>query len=118
MGQAIETMAAKRSGESSGVRFRVSDTFVVPLRGQMLRLKLLDGKPSIKDLSPGKTIRLEAPGGDTRTVTIVDHAATGGRQTQERLDQIRELDIVISTEDAGTGDRRVAIGWFAGPSGG
>jgi hypothetical protein len=111
-------MAANRTNDSGTVRFRVSDTFVVPLRGQMLRLKLLEGTPSMKDRSPGRKIRLEGPRGGSRTVTIVDHAATGGRQTQQRLDRIRELDLVISTEDAGTGDERVAIGWFAGPSGG
>lgn len=111
-------MAGKETRAGGTPRFRISDTFVVPLRGQMLRLKLLDGKPSMKDLAPGKTIRLEGPRGQSRTVKIVDHAATGGRQTQDRLETTRELDVVISAEDAGSGDERVAIGWFAGPSAG
>jgi hypothetical protein len=106
------------SGSDGEARFRVSDTFVVPLRGQMLRLRLVEGRPSIKDVAPGRTLRLEGSAGRERRVTIVDHAATGGRQTQERLDRTRELDIVISAEDAGTGDERVAIGWFAGPASG
>ncbi len=83
----------------------------------MLRLRLVAGQPSIRDVSPGKKLRLEGPAGRERTVTIADHSVIGGRQTQQRLEQTKELDIVISAHDAGTGDEQVAIGWFAGLAG-
>jgi hypothetical protein len=92
-------------------RFRVSDSLNVPLRGHLLRLRLLEGRPAMKDLGPGKRIRLNAPAGGGRDVEILGHSATGGRATQERLETIRELDLVIRTEDAGDGSERVEIGW-------
>jgi hypothetical protein len=49
-------------------------------------------------------------------VKIIDHSATGGRATQSRLDTTRELDVVISSQDAGEGRDRIGIGWFAGPA--
>jgi hypothetical protein len=92
-------------------RFRVSDSLNVPLRGHLLRLRLLEGMPSVKDLAPGKRIRLSGPSGASREVAILGHSATGGRATQERLEAKRELDLVIRAEDAGEGTERVEIGW-------
>ncbi len=92
-------------------RFRVSDSLNVPLRGHLLRLRLLEGTPSMKDLAPGKRIRLIAPSGAGRDVEILGHSATGGRATQERIDTVRELDVVIRAQDAGDGPERVEIGW-------
>lgn len=110
-------MAAKKSN-GGPFRFRVSDSLEVPLRGHLLRLRVTQGSPSMRDLQPGRRIRLESPKGQTREVTIVGHAATGGKATQERLDRWRELDLVISKDDAGTGDDRVEIGWaVTGPVG-
>ncbi len=112
-------MATDGGQAAAGFRFRVSDAFEVPLRGTMLRLKTLDGTPRIKDVSPGRRLQVIAPDGQQREVTVLGHAVTGGRQTQERLDRVRELDIVISSEDAGTGADRIEIGWIAaGPRAG
>jgi hypothetical protein len=113
-------MSVHRSGDAGAdaFRFRVSDAFAVPLRGHMLRLRLVSGRAAIKNLKPGRRVRVEGPGGRSRDVTILDHAATGGRQTQDRLDRTRELDVVISAQDAGEGEDLIAIGWFAGPAGG
>lgn len=98
-------------------RFRVSDAVVVPLRGLMLRLRLLDGAPSIKDLAVGRHVQVTSPSGDTRELKIVAHAVTGGRQTQERLDRYRELDVVVA-ELGESAEPRVDIGWEAtGPVG-
>jgi hypothetical protein len=99
-------------------RFRVSDVVQVPLRGYLLRLRLLEGHPSIRDLKRGGLIRLEGPNGADRTVRIIDYAATGGRQNQERLSTTRELDIVVSEADVrGAEGETVEIGWTAsGPA--
>lgn len=106
---------ARDRGQADGAafRFRVSDAFDVPLRGTMLRLRTVEGRPRIREVSPGRRLQLVRPDGRQRDITVRDLAATGGRQTQDRLDRIRELDIVISLEDAGTGDDRVDIGWIA-----
>jgi hypothetical protein len=65
------------------------------------------------DLGVGKKLRVQSPSGDERVVTIAGHAVTGGRATQQRLDRTRELDVVISNQDAGAGDALVDIGWVA-----
>ena len=94
-------------------RFRVSDAYFVPLRGWMLRLKLLEGDFQPSTLKPGSALRLIAPDGETRDVTVKGLAATGGRQSKARVDATREYDLVISPEDAIRDDRKVAIGWEA-----
>lgn len=103
----------QNNGAAGEFRFRVSDSLDVPLRGHMLRLKLMEGSPSMKDLAKGCRLRVESPAGANRSVRIIGHSATGGRATQKRLDATRELDIVITAEDAGTGGDRIDIGWVA-----
>jgi len=108
---------ASKTAPGGPFRFRVSDSLNVPLRGHLLRLRLLEGTPSMKDLAPGRRIRLSAPSGAGRDVAILGHSATGGRATQERLETTRELDVVIRAEDAGDGPERVEIGrQVTGPS--
>lgn len=101
------------SNRSAGgsFRFRVSDAVEVPARGYLLRLRLMEGSPSMAELKPGRLLRLRAPDGEERLVRIQDHAITGGRATQARLDRTRELDVIISRADALQGGRPVAIGW-------
>ncbi|HEX7051118.1 MAG TPA: hypothetical protein VF188_13000 [Longimicrobiales bacterium] len=108
---AFRSARAGDSGEA--FRFRVSDAVEVPLRGVLLRLRLLDGAPSMADLRPGRMLRLRAPDGEERWVRIQSIAVTGGRATQARLDRTRELDVVISKADAQRDGRRVGIGWLA-----
>lgn len=94
-------------------RFRVSDALDVPLRGYLLRLRLLEGRPDIDDLSPGSRLLLRSPDGEERQVRVEDFSTTGGRQTQERLDRYGELDIMISNDDAlGEDGRAIDIGWI------
>lgn len=109
----FEHMAGKKSGAGGPFRFRVSDSLEVPLRGHLLRLKVNEGTPSMSDLGPGSRLRVVAPDGRERTVTVVGHGATGGRATQERLERMRELDVVISSNDAGAYEDRIGIGWMA-----
>ena len=107
-----------KDGAGGPFRFRVSDIVDVPLRGHLLRLELSEGTPSMKDLQPGRKLRVISPDGERREITIVGHSATGGRATQERLERTRQLDLVVSRADAGTGASRIDIGWsVAGPLG-
>lgn len=94
-------------------RFRVSDAYFVPLRGWMLRLKLLDGEFDPRMLKPGSSLRLVAPDGEDRVVTVKGLSTTGGRQKKARVDAYAEYDLVISPEDAVRDDRKVDIGWEA-----
>lgn len=94
-------------------RFRVSDAYFVPLRGWMLRLKLLEGDFDPKMLRPGGSFCLVAPDGEERQVTVKGLASTGGRQTNARVEAYSEYDVVISSADAVRDDRTVAIGWEA-----
>lgn len=102
---------SSRAGGAPAYRFRVSDALDVPLRGCLLRLRLLEGSPKVGDLEPGKEIRLRAPDGAERTVRIKALSVTGGAVTQERFEWKRELDIVISDADCRAGGRAVEIGW-------
>jgi hypothetical protein len=99
-------------------RFRISDVVRVPLRGYMLRLRVLEGTPALKDVKPGSALRLDGPEGRSRTVRIAAFSATGGRQNRERLAATRELDIIVSEADArGDEGDAVEIGWIAsGPA--
>ncbi len=100
-------------GEAGGFRFRVSDVLPVPLRGYLLRLRLLQGRPQLGVLEPGKRLRLLAPDGTPREVEVRALSVTGGRATQASLEKKRELDVVISEADATDEGRPVGIGWFA-----
>lgn len=104
---------AKGGGPGGPFRFRVSDSVDVPLSGHLLRLKLVEGMPSVDQLKPGRAVRLRPPeGGGGRMVEVLRFSETGGRPTQERLERKRELDIVISREAAGDAEPPVRIGWF------
>ena len=102
-----------RSGSDGPFSFRVSDSLEVPLRGHLLRLRLGEGTPSMRDLKPGARLKVRSPDGKERAVTIVAHATTGGKATQARLDRYGELDLVISSVDAGAYEDRIGIGWTA-----
>lgn len=102
-----------RQGSRDGAfRFRVSDAVDVPHRGVLLRLRLLEGRPSLDELRPGRRLVLRSPDGEERRVRVQDYSVTGGRATQARLERTRELDVVISRADAYQGGRRVEIGWL------
>src|SRR5688500_14388240 len=106
----IPEMGKKKSGSGSAYAFRVSDVVDVPLRGMMLRLRVLDGQPSMGDLGVGSRLRVRSTSGDERDVRIVAHAVTGGNPTQERLERTGELDVVIADESGGD---PIEIGWTA-----
>ena len=93
--------------------FRVSDSVTVPLRGQMLRLRLTNGSPSMKDLGVGEMMRLTSPDGKTHEVRILAHSVTSGMPTQKRLDANGELDVIVSEADALVGGELIGIGWMA-----
>lgn len=92
--------------------FRVSDVVEVPYRGHLLRLRLLEGEPDVRDVAPGRWLRLRDPGGTARDVRILDLGVVGGRATQRRLERTRELDILIPDQDARAAGA-IRIGWRA-----
>lgn len=99
-------------------RFRVSDSYEVPRRGQVLRLKVVEGTPKAGDLAIGRKLRVRGPDGAEAELRIMDHAITGGVFTQERLDKTKEVDVVVSDEDARPGGTLIDIGWTVeGPVG-
>jgi hypothetical protein len=85
----------------------------VPLRGFLLRLRLLEGVPALEDVSPGRKLLLRSPDGAVRTVLIKDLSITGGEMTQEVLERNRQLDVVISQPEASEGGEWIDIGWEA-----
>jgi hypothetical protein len=94
-------------------QFRVSDFVEIPMRGYLLRLKLVSGDPAIGDIAPGSRIALRAPDGTERVVTVKDYSVTQGVPSQKRLDRTRELDVVIAANDALGNGTPVEIGWTA-----
>lgn len=112
-----EAVFRRSGGGAAGgaFRFRVSDSVDVPLGDRhLLRLKLLEGAPSLADISPGRAVRLRPPeaGAEGRVVEVLGFSETGGRPTQERLERKRELDIVIERGAAVEADPPVRIGWI------
>lgn len=99
-------------------RFKVSDSANVPYRGHLLRLKLASGTAPVKALQAGARLRVSGPRGEAGEVSVLGHAAVGGRPTQARLDRTGELDIVIPAEQAIVDGARIEIGWMVGPSNG
>lgn len=111
-------LGLKRKSKARGgaYTFRVSDVVDVPLRGIMLRLRLVEGSPAMADLGVGAVLQLHSPSGAERRVIITSHATPSGRPTQARLDRVRELDVMISDAEAGA-EGPIEIGWMAtGPA--
>lgn len=102
---------------SESFELRVSDATEIPLRGQLVRLRVTRGSPRIKDLAVGQRLRVRAPDGQERSVRIVDHSITSGKLTQKRLDLTKEVDVIIDLEDAVVDGTPIDIGWTAHPAG-
>ena len=103
----------KKKKSSGPFQFRVSDAVAVPLRGYLLRLKLQDGTPALTDIAPGRKLRVRGPNGGDRVIRVKDYSATEGVPSQDKLDQRRELDIVIASEDGLVDGEEIQIGWIA-----
>jgi hypothetical protein len=103
----------KKKSAGGPFRFRISDSVAVPLRGYLLRLKLQEGTPALADLSPGCKLRVRGPNGGERVIRVKDFSATEGFPSQEKLDQRRELDIVVAQEDGLVDGEEIQIGWIA-----
>lgn len=103
----------KKKKTSAPFQFRVSDAVQVPLRGYLLRLKLVDGVPALADVSPGRKLRVHAPGGGERVIAIKDFSATAGFPSQAKLERTRELDIVVDSADGLLDGKEIDIGWTA-----
>lgn len=111
----MPVLRGRKKTTDGAYTFRVSDVVEVPLRGTVLRLRLVEGTPSMRDLGAGSTLRLRSPAGAERAVTIAAHAVSSGKATQARLDRVRELDVVIAEDSAADGP--IEIGSLAtGPA--
>ncbi|MGH7449397.1 MAG: hypothetical protein ACREK1_03880 [Longimicrobiales bacterium] len=109
-------LKARKKTRGGAYTFRISDVVQVPLRGTVLRLRVLEGTPSMSDVAVGSELQLRSPAGDQRTVTITAYAVTSGRASQARLDRVREVDVVVA-DPAAAADGPVEIGWVAtGPA--
>ena len=94
---------------------KVSDVLDVPLRGQVLRLKVVDQVPAIADIAVGRRLRLRGPAGEEQVVRIVDHSITGGNVTQKRLERVREFDVLIEADDGSKQPVPVNFGYTVEP---
>jgi hypothetical protein len=104
----------QQGGAAGAFNFRVSDVVDVPLRGTKLRLRLVDGSPTMKQLKVGSGLVLQSPAGEEQRVEIVAHTTSVGRATQQRLERSRELDVIVTEAGSKPGVRIPAeIGWFA-----
>jgi hypothetical protein len=101
----------KKSSGGGPFLFRVSDVVEVPLRGLMLRLRVVEGAPDVGDLAVGREVTLRTPAGQERRVRITAHTVTGGKPTQARLDRTGEFDVLVDV--AGLEGEPVEIGWMA-----
>lgn len=79
---------------------RVSDVVDVPLRGLLLRLKVVSGQPRTGDIAVGRKLSVRGSSGAQQTVRIVAHSITGGNVSQARLDQVRELDVLVTSDES------------------
>ena len=95
---------------------RVSDALEVPLRGQLLRLKVTSGQARREDVAVGKRLRLRSPCGIEREVTIKAHSITGGQLSQAGLNKTGELDVVIEQNAGDARGEPIGIGWTAHPA--
>jgi hypothetical protein len=95
---------------------KVSDSIHIPFRGHLLRLKIAEGVPRMKELRVGTRLRVSGPDGRSGVVEILGFPTMAGRQTQERVERTRELDIVIPSEQAVIDGARIEIGWRVGPA--
>lgn len=104
-------MSERRGHDGGAFRFTVVNVMDVPLRGVLLRLRLQEGVPSLRELGPGRRLLLRSPAGEEREVRVLDFSVTGGRATQSRLERMRELDVIVARDDAWSDGRPIRIGW-------
>ncbi|CAN5635487.1 hypothetical protein BH23GEM9_BH23GEM9_06090 [soil metagenome] len=104
-------LGRKRKNSGDVTVFRVSDVVDVPLRGIMLRLRVIEGTPDLADFGVGEQLVVRSPAGEERRVRIAAHSVTAGKPSQARLDKTRELDVLLAPGPAG--DEPFDIGWTA-----
>ncbi len=83
----------------------------MPLRGQLLRLRVTAEALPLSAVAVGSVLTVHAPDGRARDVHILDHSITGGRVTQGRLDRVRELDVIVPSQEAFIDGDTIGIGW-------
>jgi hypothetical protein len=94
---------------------KVSDVVDVPMRGQVLRLKVTGAVPNVAQLAVGRRLRLRSPAGEEHVVRIVDHSVTGGVVTQKRMERVREFDVLIKSDNEEVTHVPVGFGYTVEP---
>ena len=103
--------AEKQSGPTV---FRVVDALDAPFNGQILRLRLQDGKTPSLDRMKGGTFTARSPDGEEALVRIVAFSIIGGKPSQARFERTGRVDVVAVPENGGP---PVALRWtLTGPS--
>jgi hypothetical protein len=93
--------------------FRVVDAMKAPYSGQILRVRLAEGKaPSLREIK-GSRFRARSPDGTETTVRVDAFSTIGGKQSDARFARTGRLDLVVSQDP---GEPRVALRWsLTGP---
>lgn len=92
--------------------FRVIDAMDAPHGGRIIRLRVLEGQPTVKALK-GATLKAVSPrDGTERLLRVRDFAILGGRPSDRRIADTKHCDLIVDdvTPHGGT-NAKVDIGW-------
>lgn len=97
-------------GTDGRLVFRIVDALVAPHRGRILRLRALEGRPTVSALEDA-TLRAVSPdGSEERLVRVLDFSLLGGKPSDERFARSGRVDLVVGPADDRPIDD-VDLGW-------
>ncbi|MBI4540759.1 MAG: hypothetical protein HY704_14755 [Gemmatimonadetes bacterium] len=91
------------------VVFRVIDAMDAPLGGRIVRLRVLEGRPTVKSLKGAALKAISPRNGAQRVVRIRDFSIVGGRPSDRRIAESGRCDLLI--EDPAAGEEPIEVGW-------
>lgn len=98
------------------MEFKIVDALQAPRRGRILRLRTVEGTPTV-DALEGATMEAIGPRGDEeRRVRIIGFPTIGGRPDDERYARTGRVDVVVVPVDHDALDD-ILFGWtLRGPA--
>lgn len=92
--------------------FRVIDALDAPHGGRILRLRVLEGQPTVKALKGATLIAVSPRDGTERLLRVRDFSILGGRPSNRRMADTRQCDLIVDdvTPNGGS-NTKVDIGW-------
>lgn len=92
--------------------FRVIDALDAPHGGLLVRLRVLDGQPTVKALKHATLRAISPRDGTERLLRVRDFAILGGRPSNRRIASTRRCDLIVEdvTPEGGS-DANVDVGW-------